>query len=394
MKKTLFYFVALAFFASTLFCTTSCKKDDDPQPTPSKKIGDVENVTFTQVGNNTIFYWDAYENAMTYMLSIDGIPDSEEPIFTTFYDAGILLEGIDVTVEAFSDLEMESLIASTTVTFTKPNNGIIQNISYTEFYGSIMLNWDLYSGATGYMVSANGMPLSSYPISGTPFNCGALNNGDYLHIEAFDDLELSNLIAEGYITYESTITETQPDPIYNLSVVETGEYNISLQWNNPSTDFTNIEIYDGVRIPGNTSNRILSMDNTMSSANLSNLDSNTEYTFYIYCKNTNNTQEDKIYSEANSVTASTSGQMLSIVGTYWYHEAEDQYDIDMTMDFHEYTVTWVEGEYSHDLDYYWDPLTGEGMMDTGGYFEGEITTNENLNELNLMGFFDFVRISK
>jgi len=470
MKKMIFWLFAIPLLSIVLL-NSSCKKDDD-----SPTVIPVEGITFTQMGSNIMIQWDAVPGAKSYMVSTGGIAVSDLPIAGTSYVVGLLVDGVEIKIEAFSDSQMNSLIAMGKVNFEKPSSDLVTNITFTEMGSDVIVSWDPVVDARSYMVSKGGIPCSEIPIVGTYFNVGSLSDGIQIKVEAFSDSQAAQLIATGVAEYHSqqvgtiqnlnlaTISgqvhitwdyfqgaqyymvlvngqmmmttpisfnnwtvqsmssgsvvrveaytdaamntlaalaeavyegsgETRPDPVYGLYEIATGSNYTQLGWNNPDSERTSIEIYDGQRVEGYVGNRIKQLDAYSEMTLLQNLNSGETYTFYVYVVNENNSTDETRYSDGSPIVITTEAEAVNLNGTVWYNPGSNLFPVTMTLTFHANTVDWVEGDYTHNgLDYSFNGLTLTGIIDDGGYYEGNFEVDEDVSTLTFMGDFHFVRI--
>ncbi len=351
----------------------------------------IKNITFSEIGNSIIISWDPFTDAASYMVSISGVALSEYPITSTSFSTGILTDGMVITVEAFSDPLMETLIATGTATYESQATGYIENLTLTENNGVVSVNWDAYTGAAGYMIKNNNVNVLSSTISYTSYSLGTLDNGDIITVEAYSDLSGLNLIAYAETVY--TVNEEQPQPVSNLIEYETGSDFVTLNWANPYSDYTQIEIYSGPRVEGNTANLVAFLSSGQEYYTIEDLESNSTYTFYVYVVNENNSLYK--YSTAEYITITTDDEQLSMVGSEWYNPGSAMFPIEMNLWFGTNTVDWEEGDYYHEgLSYTFNPITRTGIIDEGGYYEGEFVVSADGTSLTFMDSFDFIRVGK
>ena len=353
----------------------------------------VNNIVFNEMASNVIVSWDAVIDAKSYMVSIAGIPDSEYPITSTSHNAGSLMNGIDVKVEAFSDSQATQLIATGTAIYSSQEVGSLTNLELIDQNSTVTVSWDSFSGANYYMILKNGQPFIASPITYTQYSLGTLLNGTVITIEAYTDGALQNLVAKGEIVYSST--QNAPDPVSNLNVDEHNSHSISLTWNNPSCEYTKIEIYNGERAPGNTSNLLKNLPVGDENVTINDLMADHTYEFYVYIVNENN-PVDMQYSYGESITQATAPEELNLNGTVWYKPDGVGYSDYMELTFHENTVDWQDGDdyYYEGLSYSYDPITRTGVIDEGGYYDGDFSIDQGEVFLTFMDDLVFTRIQK
>ncbi len=352
----------------------------------------VTNITFIEVENDVLVSWDAVEGAKTYMVSIAGIPDSELPITSTSYNAGSLMEGIEVKIEAFSDLAGTQLIATGVTNFHSQQIGFIENLMLTTDNGEVFVSWDYFNGASYYMVLINDQMIASSPFSTNLLPLGTVNLGSVVRVEAFAEYEMQTLMASAETIYQGP-SEIQPDPVFNLYESENGNGFTRLTWNNPMGAYTSIEIYDGERIEGYVGNRVKQLDVTTETSYIENLNNGETYTFYVYVVNENNSTDFLRYSEGIAISVIPTAAELNLNGTVWYNPGSALFPVTMTLTFHNNTVDWEEGDYNHPgLSYSFDGYNLIGIIDEDGYYEGEFVVNEDASFLTLMEDFEFMRI--
>lgn len=353
----------------------------------------VNNIVFTDMGNDVYVSWDAVPGAQSYMVSIAGIPDSEYPITNTSHNAGSLMDGIDVKVEAFSDVMATQLIATGTAIYSSQEVGSLTNLELIDQNNTVTVSWDSFSGASYYMILKNGQPFIASPITYTQYSLGTLLNGTIITIEAYTEGTLQNLVAKGEIVYSST--QNAPDPVSNLYVDSYNSNSISLTWNNPLCEYTKIEIYNGERTPSNTSNLLKNLPAGDEYVTLSNLISNHTYELYVYIVNENNPVGMQ-YSYGESITQATAPEELNLNGTVWFKADGIGYSDYMQLTFHENTVDWTDGDdyYYEGLSYSYNPITRTGVIDEGGYYNGEFSIDQGEVFLTFMDDLVFTRIRK
>ncbi|TAJ09210.1 hypothetical protein DMA11_20420 [Marinilabiliaceae bacterium JC017] len=84
---------------------------------------------------------------------------------------------------------------------TKPKVGSIENITYEESRGDIVLSWDAVETATLYQVFIDDVASSNLPIVGTTYLACEIADGSQVKIEAYKDGDMNQAIARGEITY-------------------------------------------------------------------------------------------------------------------------------------------------------------------------------------------------
>ncbi len=354
----------------------------------------VNNIEFIEMGGNVVVTWDPVADAKSYMVSIAGIPVSEYPITSTSYNAGSLMNGVAVEVEAFSDSQATQLIATGTSIYNSQGVGSITNLELIDYDYGVSVSWDSFYGADYYMILKNGQPAISSPITYTQYQLGTLLNGTIITVEAYADGTLQNLVAIGEIVYSST--ELRPNPVTSLAQDNIGSNFVSLSWINPSGEFTAIEIYNGQRVEGNTSNMVKKLTSGEISTTIYDLIDDYTYNFYVYAVNENNSSEMMKYSEGSSITVTTEMEETNLNGTEWYKPDGVGYADEMTLTFHENTVDWQDGDdyFYEGLSYSYDPITRTGVIDEGGYYDGDFSIDQNGIYLTLMGDLVFMRIQK
>ena len=341
---------------------------------------EVTNITFSEINNMVMVSWDPVTDAQSYMVSIAGIPDSEYPITSTSYNAGYVMDGMVFTIEAFSDPAMENLIATGTATYNSQSTGSIDNLIYTESNNIITVSWDAYQNANTYNVFVNGLNFLSSPTSDSYAYLSNLNNGDIIRVEAYSDNMGTNMIAFAEITY--TITAEAPYPVTNLQQTDAGSDYATMSWSNPIGDYTSIEVYEGPRANGILETTIT---NGYTSYTANYLISGYSYDFYFYTVNSNN-PEGLQYSEPAIVTV-TPESAMSMANTEWYNPGSSMFPVEMNLTFHTNTVDWEEGDYYHEgLSYTFDSNSRTGIIDDGGYYEGEFEVSTDGTTLTFMEF--------
>lgn len=349
----------------------------------------VENIHFQDVGNNVIVTWSPVEGAVSYMVFTGGIPDTEYPITSTYYNAGSLMDGLEVKVEAYSDGEMQNLIATGKEYYSSEAVGTIENIVLSDNNGSVTITWDGYEDALSYMIKKNGVNILSNPISYTGYVVGTIINGDVISVEAYADYTGDVLIASGETTFISS--EEPLLPVINLQEDELGSDYVILGWTLPSCDFTGVRIFDGEYVEGNIDNMVANCNAMATQTKISNLESGATYNFYVYVVNFDN--EYQIYSDPISIMI-TLESGLNLDGTEWYCPSAT-YNDEMTLTFSGNTVDWADGDYFYnDLSYSYDPSSRTGIIDEGGFYNSEFVIDEGEVFLTLDGDLRFVRINK
>ena len=353
----------------------------------------VNNIVFNDMGDDVLVLWDAVQGAKSYMVSIAGIPDSEYPITNTSHNAGSLMDGIDVKVEAFSDVIATQLIASGTANYSSQQVGILTNLKLTDQNGSVTVSWNLYQGANYYMIYKNNQMVLSNAITYNQYVAGSLSNGSIIRVDAFYDMSMQTLVASSETVYSAT--QNAPDPVNNLYVDAYNSNSISLTWNNPLCEYTKIEIYNGERTSGNTSNLLKNIPAGNEYVTISDLTSNHTYEFYVYIVNENN-PVDVQYSNGESITQATGSEELNLDGTVWYKPDGVGYADYMTLTFHENTVDWQDGDdyFYEGLSYSYDPVTRTGVIDEGGFYDGDFSIDQGEVFLTFMGDLVFYRTQK
>lgn len=358
----------------------------------STASAEVKNIRFEDVGLDVIVSWDAVIDAQCYMVFTGGVPDTDNPITTTSYNAGSLMDGLEVKVEAYSDMSMQNKIAEGEENYSSQQVGTIKNITIVTDGLNVVVNWDAYLGAAGYMIKRNGINLLSSTISYTSYTISIPNQGDVIRVEAFSDNYGSNMIAYGETIY--SVTEEPPAPVSGLYVREVYDDEVDLGWNESGIDnFTHIEIYLGERVEGSTSNFIKTVDKGYEYTYITGCEPGTTYEFYVYAVNENNSVQK--YSTPSVISVTTlEGGLTSLDETEWYSPG-NSIDPEMTLWFNATTVDFEEGGYFHeDLPYTYNSSTRKGVIDPDGYFNGEIEVSEDGQTLTYFGDIVFTRTFK
>ncbi|MGQ1889342.1 hypothetical protein ACT29H_02770 [Thermophagus sp. OGC60D27] len=198
-------FLSLLAMALLVF---ACGKDDDDN---GLDVAELSNLQYTGSSAMLTVSWDAFEGAMMYVVYVDDLYATDG--METSVMLGDLEDGAVITIEAYADFDEEILIAKGEITFDASNAGgsgegsgevgEVSNLSLSENHGMVTLLWDAYTGAKSYMVFVGDEAVSTIPISGNSHVFNDLEDGAELTVKAYSDPEITDLIAEGTITYSA-----------------------------------------------------------------------------------------------------------------------------------------------------------------------------------------------
>ncbi|MFO7940706.1 MAG: fibronectin type III domain-containing protein [Bacteroidales bacterium] len=225
----------------------SCSKDEDKAET---KMGEIQNITFQKRGSEVLFSWEAFDGAYCYQLFVDKVAASELPISSTTFSAGELIEGVEVNVVAYADMEMKKAIAEGYITFTSSSDGddtgqddlpkvTSITVEVDDQSGDYTVSWNKNEEATSYNVYVNSKSVAEY-VTSIPYmlNKDDMEKHDTLKIDAWDEIE-EKVIASGKIIYK----EDEPSKVSNLTFTS-GDNEVTVSWDEPSGKYTDIIILD------------------------------------------------------------------------------------------------------------------------------------------------------
>ncbi len=199
---------------------------------------------------------------------------------------------------------------------SKPIAGEIKNIEWSKSSTGITISWNSYSEAQSYQIYINGVAVSETPVTTTSLTINSLEDGTSIKVEAYSDSEATEIIAEGTLVYVKPEISI-PDKIESLEVSEVEATQVKLTWENPSTEFSGIEIYLEEKTETSVAiDTLQAVD--IDSIIITDLTPETEYTFYIYTYNVDD--NEYAYSEPTTVTVTTSKKVTEIgISDYKYN---------------------------------------------------------------------------
>lgn len=158
------------------------------------------------------------------------------------------------------------------------------NVVATPTHNSVTVGWGAVSGAVGYTVSRDGVPMANVGNTTTFTDTSVLPNTQYIyHVTAFDAAGNKSLPSEKVTVKTLDVPDTEaPSAPTNLTATAANSTQVNLSWN-ASTDNVGVAEYEVYRKTANkTAEKVASVAST--SFGDTNLKKSTAYTYYVIAK--------------------------------------------------------------------------------------------------------------